>query len=104
MLSNVRPHAPVYTDDGELLEEQFVKDTPDTLFLTGTLSTGIPLSITMRGGRPFKRTPGYDWRIYGEKGEIRISSSSTFLNTGAVKSIIEIHNFEDDGMCSPTAS
>ncbi|KUJ11056.1 oxidoreductase [Mollisia scopiformis] len=95
LLANTRPIVKL-VDGEKVVDEKFSKDSDDTIFLAGTLSSGIPLSMTLRGGTPFKGTPGLDWRIYGETGEIRITSSGPFLNIGYPDMKIQIHDFEKD--------
>ncbi|CZR60523.1 uncharacterized protein PAC_10419 [Phialocephala subalpina] len=74
----------------------FIKDTDDTIFLVGILSNGAPISYAFRGGKPFKRVPGIDWRIYGEKGEIKISADIPFISIfdGGIQ--VLVHDFETD--------
>jgi len=76
----------------------FVKDTEDTVMLVGTLANGVPFSWSLRGARPFKGTPGMDWRIYGEKGEIRATAYESFLPMGDNTQKIEVHDFESDSV------
>lgn len=57
------------------------------------MTTGVPLSYSLRGGSPFKGLPGLDWRIYGEKGEIRISAGGPFLQISYPDVKIEVHEF-----------
>ena len=52
--------------------------------------------MALRSGKPFKGTPGLDWRIHGNKGEIRVTASGPFLNTGYPDLKVEIHDFETD--------
>ncbi|KAF4635515.1 hypothetical protein G7Y89_g2571 [Cudoniella acicularis] len=82
LLANRRPTITLLDRGGKVLDANYKKDTDDTIFLHGTLSTGIPLSISLRGGKPFKDLPGLDWRIYGEKGEIHVTAAGPFLQIG----------------------
>ncbi|PBP17460.1 oxidoreductase [Diplocarpon rosae] len=48
--------------------------------------------------RAFRGLPGLEWRIYGETGEIRVSSSGPFLNIGYDDQKIEIFDFASDSV------
>jgi predicted dehydrogenase len=96
LLANQRPFIQLLSDDGKVLEDKHPKNSDDTIFLIGTLSTGIPLSFSLRGGKAFKGTPGLEWRIYGERGEIKITASGPFLQIGYPDMKIEVHDFEKD--------
>lgn len=63
--------------------------------IQGTLESGAVMSVHIRGGPVFKDTPGLEWNIYGEKGEIRIKGPSTNIQTFSTSSI-EIYDFETD--------
>jgi hypothetical protein len=71
ILTNQRPQVKIFRADGSVLEESARKTAPDHMMLQGTLTSGVVFSATVRGGSPFKDTPGLVWSIYGEKGEIR---------------------------------
>jgi predicted dehydrogenase len=45
-------------------------------------SSGAIVNFQWHGGKPFPGTPGADWRILGEKGELRLTTSSYALNVG----------------------
>lgn len=49
-------------------------DTPDTTQLLARLDSGCLLTYHLRGGDAFPGTPGVDWRIYGDMGEIRVTN------------------------------
>jgi predicted dehydrogenase len=76
----------------------FTKDTDDIIYFIGTLKNDIPLSFSLRAGGAFKDTPELDWRIYGEEGEIRVTSSSGFLSVGTDDMKIELHDFQKDSV------
>ncbi|TVY80456.1 Galactose/lactose metabolism regulatory protein GAL80 [Lachnellula suecica] len=97
VVANRRPILKLLEDDGKtVIEEKHVKTSDDTIFLTGTLSSGIPLSFSLRGDKAFKNTPGLDWRIYGSTGEIRITASGPFLQIGYPDLKLEVYDFESD--------
>lgn len=87
---------PLTNDAGEVVESDNKPDTPDFISLHGVTKAGIALNITIRGGKPFKNTPALEWRLYGEKGEIRVSSSQAFLQFTVPDIKIEVHDFESD--------
>jgi predicted dehydrogenase len=96
LLENRRTNINLVDAEGKVVRENVPKTADDTIFVTGTLSNGIPVSLSLRGGKPFKGTPGLDWRIYGETGEIRVTGSGPFLQIGYPDMKIELHDFEKD--------
>jgi predicted dehydrogenase len=94
LVANRRKTQTLVDKDGKVLNSNFPKSSDDTIFLHGYLSTGIPISYTLRGGIPFKDTPGLDWRIYGSKGEIRVTASGPFLQVGYPDVKIQVHDVE----------
>lgn len=63
--------------------------------IQGTLNSGAVLSATIRGGAPFRGSPGLEWSIYGEKGEIKISGPSAFIEIVGTTSV-QLHDFATD--------
>jgi predicted dehydrogenase len=98
LLQSQRTHINLVDGEGNVVKENVPKTADDTIFVTGTLSTGVPVSMTLRGGKPFKGAPGLDWRIYGETGEIRLTAAGTFLQIGYPDMKIELHAFESDSV------
>ncbi|KAH7354840.1 NAD-binding Rossmann fold oxidoreductase family protein [Rhexocercosporidium sp. MPI-PUGE-AT-0058] len=94
LVASRRTHQKVLSSEDAVVEDKHPITSDDTIFLNGTLSTGIPLSFSLRGGKPFKDTPGLEWRIYGETGEIRVTSSGPFLNVGYEDVKIAVFDFE----------
>lgn len=82
LLANRRKTQVLLGKDGEAIDEKRAKTADDTIFLHGVLNTGVPLSVSFRGGAPFAGEPGLDWRIYGDEGEIRITAAGVFLQIG----------------------
>jgi len=64
----------------------------DQIAIQGHLENGAVFSLHMRGGQPFPNTPGLDWRVYGEKGEIRVTAPSANLHFGGPGHKIQVHN------------
>ena len=96
MLANRRKFQKLIGTEGKVLEEKRAKTTQDTIFLNGTLSSGIPLSFSLRGGPPFPGQPGMDWTIHGEKGTIRITSPSPFVQIGFDGMKVELQEGEGE--------
>lgn len=63
----------------------------DQILVQGHLENGALFSFHMRGGMPFPNTPGLEWRIYGEKGEIRVTTPSASLHFGGPGHTVQIH-------------
>lgn len=63
---------------GETIRADTLCNTPDHNTLSGQISpTNAAFTYQFRTGRPFKGTPVLDWRIYGDKAEIRVTSNGT---------------------------
>jgi len=93
ILANRRPLIQLLNKDGSVAVKDFPKTADDTVFVHGIASDDTPVSINLRGGKAFRDTPGQDWRIYGEKGEIRLTASGPFLQIGYPDIAIAIHDF-----------
>ncbi len=96
ILANQRPVIQLLKKDGSVAAKDFPKTTDDTIFVHGVTCNDTPVSINLRGGKAFKRTPGQDWRIYGEKGEIRLTASGPFLQVGYPDIAIAVHDLASD--------
>ena len=96
LLEGRRKYVSLVDAEGKVVKENVPKTADDTIFIVGTLSSGVPLSMTLRGGKPFKGTLGLDWRMYGETGEIRVTASGPFLQVGYADMKVEVHTFEGD--------
>ncbi|KAJ5837189.1 NAD-binding Rossmann fold oxidoreductase family protein [Penicillium robsamsonii] len=83
--------------DGSVVKENADKTTLDHIIIQGTLKSGAVLSAAIRGGAPFKRTPGLVWNIYDEQGEIRITGPSAFIGSVGTTSF-GLHNFHTDNV------
>lgn len=70
----------------------------DQIAIQGHLEDGAVFSFHMRGGHPFPNTPGLDWRIYGEKGEIRVTAPSANLHFGGPGHTIQVHHHESNSV------
>src|SRR4051794_40422931 len=64
---------------------------PDQVMIQGTVSSSNAIvTYQWYGGKPFPGTPAADWRILGDKGELRLTSSSWALNVGRPETKIEL--------------
>ncbi|KAE8391620.1 hypothetical protein BDV23DRAFT_171572 [Aspergillus alliaceus] len=95
LLSNRRPVVKTVKSDGSVAKENAKKTTPDHVMIQGSLKSGAVLSAMIRGGAPFKGSPGLEWSIYGEKGEIRITGPSAFIEIVGTNSI-QLHDSASD--------
>ena len=84
-----RPEAQIL--DGESVETHSRRN-PDHIQLQGTFQSGALLSYHLRGGLPFPGAPGLAWRIYGDKGEIRVTAPGPMLNLDYPETKIEVHD------------
>ena len=94
VFSTQRKKAQIKHDDGHLTD--MARDTPDQIMLQGYLKGGAVLSVHQRGGSPFKGEPGLRWRIYGESGEIEVTSGGSFLQVGYPDMTIKLHDHKTD--------
>lgn len=72
------------------------RDTPDHIFIQGTLApSGAAASFTMRGGKGFKSDPNLVWHIIGTKAEVRITSPTLLGITTGIETF-ELYDHEKD--------
>ena len=98
-----RPRIGIRDGDGKVTET-ISSDVPDLVTMTGDLDISkggsdskIPLDVRLRRGPPFKGTPGLDWIITGDKGEIRITNvNGPTLNADDSGAKVEVYDFESD--------
>ncbi len=82
-------------DDGTVDQASIPKTADDTMFVNGELgSEKVPLSWNLLGGEAFPGTLGLEWRIYGEKGTLRVVAGGPFLQIGYDDMKIEVQSFE----------
>jgi predicted dehydrogenase len=63
----------------------------DQIAIQGHLENGAVFSLHLRGGMAFPGTPGFEWRIYGETGEIRVTTPSANLHFGGPGHTVQVH-------------
>lgn len=92
LLETRRTTSDVVKADGTVLKD-VPKNTKDHIHVISKTSDGAPVTILLRGGKPFKDTPTLDWRIYGETGELRLTSSGLAFHPDPK---LEVHTFLTD--------
>ncbi|RVX70375.1 hypothetical protein B0A52_05874 [Exophiala mesophila] len=91
VIKNTRPTVDLV--DGTfttIVEPKHQKTAHDHMFVNGTLEGDVPFSFTIRGGATFKDTPGLDWRIYGTKGEIRLTTNYGVLHGAGIEVKVQV--------------
>ena len=82
-------------ENNKVITKSAPNTVPDQIMLHGTVPpSGAPVTIHYRGGKPFPGTPGIEWRIQGDIGEIRLTSPSWSLNIGRPDTKIELFDVE----------
>jgi predicted dehydrogenase len=82
-------------ENNKVITKDAPNTVPDQIMVHGTLTpSGAPITIHYRGGKPFPGTPGIEWRIQGDKGEIHLTSASWSLNVGPPDTKIELFDAE----------
>lgn len=91
-----RPHVPITNHKGEVIET-VTSNVPDLIKVFGTLaSSNTPVDIRYRRGQTFKGSPGFEWLVTGELGEIKISGPGPSLQALDMAYTMEVYNFEQD--------
>jgi predicted dehydrogenase len=93
----LRPKLAVKDGEGKVVQ---LLDTnvPDQVSTRGLLESGAHLSFYLRRGPAFKGTLPLDWRIYGEKGELRMSGTSTAYSAFNAEVKLELEDYEKDAV------
>jgi predicted dehydrogenase len=74
------------------------RETPDHIMLQGIIANNnAPITIAVRSGKGFKDTPNLTWRIFGTKGEIRLTSMAS-LNLGIGGDMVELYDHDKDAI------
>ncbi|KUJ07716.1 putative oxidoreductase [Mollisia scopiformis] len=82
---------------GEVVVKDAPNTVPDQMMFQATMGEDyIPVSIHLRGGKPFPGTPTIEWRIQGSKGELRLTAPSGSLNVGRPDMKVEFWEMEND--------
>lgn len=66
-------------------------NVPNQVIIHGTVDkSNAIINLQWHGGKVFPGTPGADWRILGDKGELRLISPSFTLNVAKPDTKIEV--------------
>ena len=95
VLKNQRPSVALVDWKFNVVDPSFPNSVHDHIFVQGELVEGIPFTFQMRGGPAFKNTPGLDWRVYGSKGEIRITSMPGHIWMGCGTQV-QVYRFDTE--------
>jgi predicted dehydrogenase len=96
-----KPHTykPTKPDDEPVkIVGEVTRTSHDQIVLQGILKNGAVFSYHLRGGMPFPGTPGIQWRVYGETGEIRMTAPSASISFGGPDHKIEVHDHASDSV------
>ncbi|KAH7305141.1 oxidoreductase [Rhexocercosporidium sp. MPI-PUGE-AT-0058] len=86
-------------DTSTVVQPSVPNSVPDQHLFQGITTSNVPFSMHRRGGAPFPGTPAVEWRIQGEKGEIRLTSSDYFIHMGHPEPSTKIELFvEGEGV------
>lgn len=83
-------------DEAVKIVGEVKRTSHDQIAIQGHLENEAVFSFHMRGGHPFPDTPGLDWRVYGESGEIRVTAPSANLHFGGPGHVIQVHDHESN--------
>lgn len=88
-----KPHTykPGPDDEPVKIIGEVERTSHDQILVQGHLENGAAFSFHMRGGMPFSDTPALDWRVYGEDGEIRITTPGMNLHFGGPGHRVQLH-------------
>jgi len=96
LLATQWPKTKLLKADGSF-DRMMDRDTPDHINLHGTLAgSGATVSFSIRGGKTFKDSPSLTWRIFGTKGEIRVTSPRSLLGIPSGAEKIELYSHEKE--------
>jgi predicted dehydrogenase len=67
----------------KVISEGVRNTVPDQIMIHGTVApSNAIVAFQWRAARPFPGAPSTEWRVLGDKGELRLTSSSWSLNVG----------------------
>lgn len=85
----------VNPDQGGKEVDKVEKDTPEHVMIQGRFKSGALFNYHLRGGMPFAGAEGLIWSIYGETGEIRVTSPSSPVDINHDKIKIQLHTLHE---------
>ena len=75
----------------KVISKDVPNTVPDQVMIHGTVQpSSAVVNFQWRGGKQFPGTPAADWRVLGEKGELRLTSTSSSLNVGRPETKVEL--------------
>lgn len=79
-------------------DRMLTRETPDHIMMYGTAGLNdAPVSVYVRAGHGFKGSPNLTWRVFGTKGEIRLTAMGHVgINMGGEK--LELYDHEKDAV------
>ncbi|GAD91894.1 oxidoreductase [Paecilomyces variotii No. 5] len=79
----------------KIVEANVPTTVPDQISVQGAVSpSGALATINLYGGKEIPGTPQLDWRIQGETGWLRVTSSNSSINVGSPDLKLEVFNGE----------
>ncbi|PVH78020.1 hypothetical protein DL98DRAFT_258861 [Cadophora sp. DSE1049] len=78
----VSSNTSISTPNSTIIQASVPNTVPDQHLFQGITTHNIPFSMHRRGGAPFPGTPAVEWRVQGEKGEVRVTSEDYFIHMG----------------------
>ena len=91
ILKNKRPTIALTDNAFNVIDPAHANSTPEHILIQGELEGEVPFSFNVRGGQQFKGTPAFDWRIYCQRGEIRIFGDQMLWVSGGIK--FQVYDF-----------
>ena len=79
-------------DHAGKIVETVPRTSYDQILVQGHMVSGALISYHLRGGGAFGGNEGLIWRIYGEAGEIEVTTSGTYLQAGHSDMLIRLHD------------
>lgn len=78
-------------DGDKIISKAVPNNVPDHVIIQGTVQpSNAIVTFQWHGGKAFPGTTAVDWRIIGEKAELRLTTSSWTLNVGSPRTKIEL--------------
>lgn len=76
---------------GEVVEKDVTNTVPDQILMYGTVeNSNAFVTINLHAGKEIPGLPRLDWRIQGDKGWLRLTSSVLFQNVGSPDTKLEL--------------
>lgn len=94
LLLNGQPLVDIVDRDGTLLDwdDARKQDDPAQIVVQAKTENGSVVTFFLRHGKPQPGKHIMEWRIFGQDGELRVTSPTPFLNVGHPDTKIELHD------------